>query len=181
MRTLFRIAIAAAVIAVACFIGLGRTGLGPTVGDQGRAPEFGGIDQWLNSPPLTMESLRGKVVLIDFWTYSCGNCINTLPYLKQWHEKYKDQGLVIVGVHTPEFPFEKSTGNLKEALKRYDIRYPVAQDNGYAMWSAYRNQYWPATYLIDANGHIVYQHYGEGSYDETEATIRKLLAERPHA
>ncbi len=178
MRTLLRTAMAAAGIAAIYLVGTGANALQPTVGDQGRAPEFTGIHQWLNSPPLSMAELRGKVVLVDFWTYSCSNCINTLPYVKQWHEKYKDQGLVVVGVHTPEFPFEKSTDNVKAAIKRFDIRYPVAQDNAYATWSAFRNQYWPATYLIDANGRIVYQHYGEGRYEETEAAIRKLLAQR---
>ncbi len=151
---------------------------GPVVADLGKAPEFTGIDHWLNSPPLSMRELRGKVVLVDFWTYSCINCINTLPYVKQWHEKYKDQGLVVVGVHTPEFAFEKSTANVQEAIKRFGIGYPVAQDNAYATWSAFRNQYWPATYLIDAQGRIVYHHYGEGNYAETEAVIQKLLAQR---
>lgn len=165
-------------IAAAGIAAFGQRGLAPTVGDQGRAPEFAGIHQWLNSPPLSMEGLRGKVVLVDFWTYACGNCINTLPYVKQWHHKYKDQGLVVVGVHTPEFPFERSTANVQAAIRRFDIRYPVALDNGYATWSAFGNQYWPALYLIDANGGIVYKHYGEGSYAETEDTIRKLLTQR---
>ncbi|MGY2490750.1 thioredoxin family protein [Cupriavidus sp. CP313] len=178
MRTLLRTAMVAAGIAAIYFIGTGANALRPSVGDQGGAPEFAGINQWLNSPPLSMDALRGKVVLVDFWTYSCINCINTLPYVKQWHEKYKDQGLVVVGVHTPEYPFEKSTDNVQAALKRFDIRYPVAQDNAYATWSAFRNQYWPAKYLIDANGRIVYQHFGEGGYAETEAAIRKLLADR---
>jgi thiol-disulfide isomerase/thioredoxin len=142
-----------------------------------QAPEFSGIEKWLNTEPLTMQQLRGKVVLVDFWTFDCINCINTLPHVKSWHDKYKDQGLVIVGVHTPEFPFERSTDNVKAALKRFDIRYPVAQDNRYATWSAYNNQYWPATYLIDKKGQIVYTHFGEGKYQETEATIRTLLAQ----
>lgn len=113
------------------------------------APEFTGIQTWLNSEPRTLASLRGKVVLVDFWTYTCINCINTLPYVKQWHQKYKDQGLVVVGVHTPEFPFERTTKNVADAIKRFGIEYPVAQDNDYKTWDAYRNQYWPAFYLID--------------------------------
>lgn len=147
------------------------------LGNKGQAPEFTGIEKWLNSEPLTMEQLRGKVVLVDFWTFDCINCINTLPYVKSWHDKYKDQGLVIVGVHTPEFLHERSTDNVKAALKRFDIRYPVAQDNRYATWSAYSNRYWPATYLINKKGQIVYKHFGEGRYKETEAQIRALLAE----
>lgn len=179
MRTFIRAAMAAAVlIAIYVFSTGFSASSGPAVADQGKAPEFTNINQWLNSPPLSMRELRGKVVLVDFWTYSCINCINTLPYVKQWHEKYKDQGLVVVGVHTPEFAFEKSTANVQEAIKRFGIRYPVAQDNAYATWSAFRNQYWPATYLIDAQGRIVYHHYGEGNYAETEAVIQKLLAQR---
>nr|WP_315598294.1 thioredoxin family protein [uncultured Cupriavidus sp.] len=177
-RTLLRAVLAAIGIAVVYNLATSAIAESPKVGDQGVAPEFVGINNWLNSAPLSMQDLRGKVVLVDFWTYACGNCVNTLPYVKQWYDKYKDQGLVVVGVHTPEFPFEKSTANVQAALKRFDIRYPVAQDNAYGTWSAYRNQYWPALYLIDANGRIVYQHYGEGRYAETEAAIKKLLAER---
>jgi len=142
------------------------------------APEFTGIDKWLNSEPLSMKQLKGKVVLVDFWTYTCINCINTLPYVKSWHQKYKDQGLVVVGVHTPEFPFERNTDNVKTAMKRFDIQYPVAQDNRYATWSAYNNRYWPAVYLIDKKGNVVYSHFGEGQYAETEATIKSLLAQK---
>ena len=141
------------------------------------APAFTGIAKWHNSAPLSMEQLRGKVVLVDFWTYTCINCIRTLPYVRTWYDKYKDQGLVVVGVHTPEYPVERSSANVAAALKRFDIRYPVAQDNSYATWEAYGNQYWPATYLIDKQGKIVYTHFGEGQYDVTEATIRKLLAQ----
>ncbi|MGO4326409.1 thioredoxin family protein [Cupriavidus sp. 2TAF22] len=150
----------------------------PAPASHGMAPEFTGIERWLNSEPLSISSLRGKVVLVDFWTYSCINCIHTLPYVKQWHEKYRDQGLVVVGVHTPEFASERSTANVQDALKRFGIKYPVAQDNAYATWGAYGNQYWPALYLIDASGKIVYQHFGEGNYKETEATIERLLSER---
>lgn len=141
------------------------------------APEFAGIQQWLNSEPLTMKSLRGKVVLVDFWTYTCINCIRTLPYVTGWHRKYKDKGLVVVGVHTPEFPFERSTDNVRKAIGRFGIQYPVAQDNSYATWEAYRNQYWPAVYLIDKQGRVVYSHFGEGRYEETEAAIQRLLAQ----
>lgn len=140
-----------------------------------KAPEFVGINQWLNSEPLTMEQLKGKVVLIDFWTYSCINCIRTLPYVTGWYEKYKDKGLVIIGVHTPEFAFEKETKNVEDALKRFNITYPVAQDNNYATWSAYDNHYWPAHYLIDQEGNIVDTHFGEGAYEETEKKIQQLL------
>lgn len=142
------------------------------------APEFTGINQWLNGDPLTLQKLRGKVVLVDFWTYTCINCINTLPYVKAWNEKYKDQGLTVIGVHTPEYPFERNTDNVKTAIKRFGITYPVAQDNDYATWNAYSNQYWPAFYLIDKSGHVVYTHFGEGDYDKTEAAIRALLAQK---
>ena len=146
-------------------------------GTPSQAPEFTGIEKWLNSEPLSMQKLRGKVVLVDFWTYTCINCINTLPYVKQWNQKYKDQGLVVVGVHTPEFPFERTTRNVADAIKRFGIEYPVAQDNQYKTWDAYRNQYWPAFYLIDKGGNIVYRHFGEGRYAETEAEIQRLLAQ----
>jgi thiol-disulfide isomerase/thioredoxin len=148
-----------------------------TLQDRGPAPAFKGIDKWLNSDPLSIEKLRGKVVLVDFWTYTCINCLNTLPYVKQWHAKYKDQGLTVIGVHTPEYPFERSTANVVDANQRLGITYPVAQDNRYATWSAYHNRYWPAVYLIDKKGRIVYTHFGEGGYAETEAAIRTLLAQ----
>jgi thiol-disulfide isomerase/thioredoxin len=117
-------------------------------------------------------------VLVDFWTYTCINCINTLPYVRSWNQKYKDQGLTVVGVHTPEYPFERSTGNVKTAIKRFGITYPVAQDNRYATWSAYNNQYGPAIYLIDKKGPVVYSRFGEGAYAETEAKIQALLAQK---
>jgi cytochrome c biogenesis protein CcdA/thiol-disulfide isomerase/thioredoxin len=141
----------------------------------GPAPEFVGIEKWLNSDSLTMEQLKGKVVLIDFWTYSCINCIRTLPYVTKWYDTYKDKGLVVVGVHTPEFAFEKVTSNVETAIKRFNINYPVAQDNNYATWNAYNNRYWPAEYLVDQNGNLVYYHFGEGNYDHTENLIRQLL------
>lgn len=142
---------------------------------QNKAPEFTGITHWLNSDPLTLEKLKGKVVLIDFWTYSCINCIRTLPYVTALYEKYKDQGLVIIGVHTPEFAFEKDTNNVTDALKRFNITYPVAQDNEYGTWNAYDNHYWPAHYLIDQSGNIVYTHFGEGEYEKMEENIKTLL------
>lgn len=141
----------------------------------GKAPEFSGISAWLNSNPLTMAELKGKVVLVDFWTYSCINCIRTLPYVTRWYDTYRDQGFVVVGVHTPEFDFEKDTGNVQDAISRFNIHYPVAQDNNYGTWNAYSNQYWPAEYLINQQGDIVYTHFGEGEYDHTENAIRELL------
>jgi thiol-disulfide isomerase/thioredoxin len=148
----------------------------PPLVDYGPAPAFSGIEKWLNSTSLEMGQLRGKVVLVDFWTYSCINCLRTLPYVTKWHEKYKDRGLVVVGVHTPEYAFEKSTENVQTAIRYYGIHYAVAQDNRYATWKAYDNQYWPALYLIDRKGRIVYKHFGEGDYEKTEEAIRSLLA-----
>lgn len=141
------------------------------------APTFTGIDKWLNSEPLSMDKLRGRVVLVDFWTYSCINCIRTLPHVKKWHDTYKNKGLVVVGVHTPEYAFERNTSNVQAAVSRLGITYPVAQDNQYATWKAYNNRYWPAVYLIDKAGKVVYSHFGEGKYEETESVIRRLLAQ----
>lgn len=144
----------------------------------GSAPEFVGITKWLNvDKPLTMADLRGKVILIDFWTYTCINCIRTLPHVTAWYDKYRDQGFVVIGVHTPEFEFEKDTQNVTAAIKQFGIHYPVAQDNNYGTWNAYGNQYWPAEYLIDAKGNIRHTHFGEGQYEETETTIQQLLTE----
>ena len=142
---------------------------------QRAAPNFVGISNWLNSGPLSIGDLRGKVVLVDFWTYGCINCANTLPHVTRLYDTYKDRGLVVVGVHTPEFPFEKVTSNVQTAIKRHGIKYPVAQDDDYATWNAYHNQYWPAQYIIDGNGTIVFEHAGEGQYDEIERAIQKLL------
>jgi cytochrome c biogenesis protein CcdA/thiol-disulfide isomerase/thioredoxin len=139
------------------------------------APDFAGIEAWINSEPLTMQKLRGKVVLVDFWTYSCINCVRTLPYITSWDKKYRDQGLVIVGVHAPEFEFEKNIDNIKTAVGKYGIQYPVAVDNRLATWVDFKNQYWPAHYLIDRQGNVVYTHFGEGKYDVTENNIRYLL------
>ncbi len=143
----------------------------------GTMPEFTQVTTWLNSPPLTKESLRGKVVLIDFWTYSCINCIRTLPTVTRWDEKYHDQGLLIVGVHTPEFQFEKEVKNIQSAISRHQIKYPVAVDNDYGTWKAYRNQFWPAKYLIDAEGKLRLTHFGEGDEDEFERAIQSVLME----
>jgi cytochrome c biogenesis protein CcdA/thiol-disulfide isomerase/thioredoxin len=147
------------------------------VAEARKAPPLMGATQWLNSPPLNDESLRGKVVLVDFWTYSCINCLRTLPYLKAWDEKYRAQGLVIIGVHAPEFAFEKDLNNVEKAVRDLGIKYPVAIDNQYAIWNAYQNEYWPAHYLIDAQGRIRHQHFGEGAYQETEQMIQSLLKE----
>ena len=141
------------------------------------APEFAGTQEWINSDPITMESLRGKVVLIDFWTYTCVNCIRTLPFLQEWHNRYADEGLVIVGVHTPEFEFEKLYDNVVEATKDEGVVWPVVQDNEFSVWRSYSNRYWPAKYLIDQTGEVRYTHFGEGKYAETEEWIRSLLLE----
>lgn len=145
--------------------------------DEGPAPSLGGAIQWLNSPPLTLQALRGKVVLVDFWTYSCINCLRTLPYIRAWADKYKDKGLVVIGVHSPEFAFERDVANVRQAMARLGITYPVAIDNNYAIWRAYQNQYWPADYFIDARGHLRYQQFGEGDYDTAERVIQQLLRE----
>ncbi len=142
------------------------------------APEFSGINAWINSDPLTLGQLKGKVVLVDFWTYSCINCIRNNPYLEKWYETYKDQGFVIVGVHAPEFSFEKVLANVQQGVKDQHITYPVALDNNLDTWNAYHNQYWPAGYLIDANGKVRRVHYGEGNYKESEDAIRALLQEK---
>ena len=142
---------------------------------EGTAPNFAGISNWFNSAPLNIADLRGKVVLVDFWTYGCVNCVNTLPHVTELYAKYKDRGLVVVGIHTPEFPFERSAANVQAALKRHGITYPVAQDNDSQTWDAYRNQYWPAQYIVDQSGKIVFHHDGEGRYDEIDRTIARLL------
>jgi cytochrome c biogenesis protein CcdA/thiol-disulfide isomerase/thioredoxin len=149
----------------------------------GSAPEFIGNQEWFNTPggrPLSLRELRGQVVLVDFWTYTCINCIRTLPYLKAWDERYGKDGLRIVGVHTPEFPFERDAANVADAIDQNGLGYAVAQDNDYATWNAYGNEYWPAKYLIDAEGRVRYTHFGEGEYEETEKAIRELLAEAGH-
>lgn len=149
--------------------------VGGSVGDL--APEFVGIANWINSKPLTMSELRGKVVLVDVWTYTCVNCIRTFPYLKEWYARYADHGLVIIGLHAPEFDFEKDTANVKAAAEKNGLVWPIAQDNDMATWHAYDNRYWPAKYLIDKDGVVRYTHFGEGAYADTEASIRELLEE----
>lgn len=149
----------------------------PVVGS--KAPEFVGIVNWINSPPLSLMELKGKIVLVDFWTYSCINCLRTLPYIEKWYSDYKNLGFVVIGVHTPEFEFEKDPQNVAEAAARLGVKYPIAQDNDYKTWNAYHNNYWPAHYLIDQNGIIRMIHFGEGGYVETENEIRKLLGLSP--
>ncbi|MGE0799478.1 MAG: cytochrome c biogenesis protein DipZ [Lautropia sp.] len=156
--------------------GAGRTGAA-ALPDEGAAPSLDGATEWLNSEPLTGAQLRGKVVLVDFWTYSCINCLRALPYVKAWAEKYRDQGLVVIGVHAPEFAFERDPSNVRKAVKNLAIGYPVAIDNRYAIWRAFRNQYWPAHYFIDAQGRIRHHHFGEGEYAESERVIQQLLGE----
>ncbi|MCU1773179.1 cytochrome c biogenesis protein DipZ [Pseudomonas sp. 13B_3.2_Bac1] len=144
---------------------------------EGQLPPLTGAVQWLNSPPLDAQALKGKVVLVDFWTYSCINCLRTLPYVKAWAEKYRDQGLVVIGVHAPEFAFERDVGNVTKAMKELGINYPVAIDNDYKIWRAFNNEYWPAHYFADAQGRIRYHHFGEGDYAESERVIQQLLRE----
>ncbi|MGG2023517.1 cytochrome c biogenesis protein DipZ [Pseudomonas sp. S8] len=144
---------------------------------EGQLPPLTGAVQWLNSPPLDAQALKGKVVLVDFWTYSCINCLRTLPYVKAWAEKYRDQGLVVIGVHAPEFAFERDVGNVTKAMKELGINYPVAIDNDYKIWRAFNNEYWPAHYFADAQGRIRYHHFGEGEYAESERVIQQLLRE----
>ena len=159
-----------------------RAGSEGTLTDYGVAPEFEGLGAWINSNPLTLKGLRGRVVLIDFWTYSCINCLRTLPYVRDWDARYRAAGLTIVGVHSPEFAFERVESNVRENVKKLKIRYPVAMDNDYGTWQAWSNQYWPAKYLIDRKGHVRYYHFGEGEYAKTEEAIRTLLgADAPPA
>lgn len=144
---------------------------------QGAMPSLNGAVQWLNSPALTNESLKGKVVLVDFWTFDCINCKHTLPYVKDWAKKYEKDGLVVIGVHTPEYGFERIIDNVKDKVKEYGITYPVAIDNNYAIWRNFENQYWPAHYLVDAKGQVRFTHFGEGRYDAQEKMIQQLLEE----
>jgi cytochrome c biogenesis protein CcdA/thiol-disulfide isomerase/thioredoxin len=148
------------------------------LGHEGPFPSLNGAVAWLNSPPLTREQLKGKVVLIDFWTYSCINCLRAIPYVEAWSDKYKNDGLVVIGVHTPEFAFEKDPANVAKSLADLKITYPVAIDSKYAIWNAFHNEYWPAHYFIDAQGQIRYHHFGEGKYDESEEVIQQLLREK---
>ncbi|WP_434563453.1 cytochrome c biogenesis protein DipZ [Pseudomonas sp. Z4-20] len=149
----------------------------PDLESQGAMPSLDGAVQWLNSPPLDREALRGKVVLVDFWTYDCINCQHTLPYVNGWAKKYEKDGLVVIGVHTPEYGYEKIIANVRDQVRKLDIQYPVAIDNQYAIWRAFNNQYWPAHYFIDAKGQVRYSHFGEGRYGEQEQVIQQLLQE----
>jgi thiol-disulfide isomerase/thioredoxin len=142
---------------------------------EGHLPGLDGATGWLNSPPLTPEELRGKVVLVDFWTYTCINWLRTLGYVRAWHEKYKDQGLVVIGVHTPEFPFERDVDNVREAVADMNVEYPVALDPDYEVWEAFANRYWPAVYIADVEGRIRHHHFGEGGYEECERVVQRLL------
>lgn len=169
MKSYFSIVALAILVMASCSKGVGMEGV--------RAPEIRVKSEkfWINSEPLTMKELRGKVVLIDIWDYTCVNCIRTLPYIKAWHDKYADKGLVIIGVHAPEFEFARDRANVEKAVKDFDIRYPVVMDNDYEIWTSYANMYWPRKYLIDKDGYIRYDHVGEGGYEETERKIQELL------
>ena len=149
----------------------------PALADEGPLPDLGGAIAWLNSVPLNRKSLRGKVVLVDIWTYSCINSLRQLPYMKSWAAKYKDAGLVVIGVHAPEFGFEKERANVENAVRELKLAYPVAIDSNHAIWQAFNNEYWPADYFIDGKGRIRYHHFGEGEYVETERVIQELLRE----
>ena len=144
---------------------------------ESRLPGFDGAAGWLNSPPLTPKGLRGKVVLVDFWTYTCINWLRTLPYVRAWSEKYRDKGLVVIGVHSPEFSFEKNINNVRWAVKEMRVDYPVAVDSEHVIWRDFKNQYWPALYFIDAQGRVRHHHFGEGAYEQSEMVIQELLAE----
>uniref|UniRef100_UPI00286BD8CE thioredoxin family protein n=1 Tax=Sphingomonas sp. TaxID=28214 RepID=UPI00286BD8CE len=151
------------------------------LGVEGTLPPLDGLGPWINSAPLTRESLRGKVVVIDFWTYSCINCLRSIPYVRAWYQQYAKDGLVVIGVHAPEFAFERNPDNVRQAVKDLGIRYPVALDNDYKLWRALNNHYWPAHYFIDAKGRVRFHHFGEGGYEESERVIRQLLAEAGRA
>jgi thiol-disulfide isomerase/thioredoxin len=167
-------AIEAATVAALSTLG---TSARPALADEGRMPDLGGAIGWLNSAPLTSKSLRGKVVLVDFWTYTCINSLRPLPYVKAWADKYKDAGLVVIGVHTPEFSFEKERANVQDAVRDLKVTYPVAIDSDYRIWKAFNNEYWPALYFIDAKGRIRHHYFGEGQYVEAERVLQELLKE----
>ncbi|TDF84324.1 thioredoxin family protein [Pseudomonas sp. H9] len=173
------VGIATATVIAAAALALGRGLLaGPdTLQSLGPMPALSGAVQWLNSPPLDREALKGKVVLVDFWTYDCINCRRSLPYVNTWAKRYADQGLVVVGVHTPEYDYENKVENVRDQVAKLDIKYPVAIDNRYAIWNAFGNQFWPAHYFVDARGQVRYVHFGEGAYDTQEQVIQQLLAE----
>src|ERR1700744_1118417 len=150
----------------------------PSIVGSSPLPGLSGATGWINSPPLTAKQLRGKVVLVDFWTYSCINCLRAVPYVRAWADKYKDSGLVVIGVHTPEFNFEGQMPNVEKAVKKFGITYPIALDSNQAIWNSFHNEYWPAHYFIDAKGKVRFEHFGEGNYDQSEQWIRQLLQER---
>jgi len=175
--SLIRVGVLLAVPAIVLWIVATSYFGGPSGLSGTKAAEFQGIHHWLNSPPLTLAGLRGKVVLVDFWTYTCVNCIRTFPYINDWHSRYAADGLVIVGMHSPEFEFEKITENVAASAQEAGLAHPIAQDNDFATWNAYGNRFWPAKYLIDQDGVIRYTHFGEGKYRETEEKIRELLEE----
>jgi thiol-disulfide isomerase/thioredoxin len=178
----FRIAAAAAVIGaalVASWPGAWTAANAQGVTTTAPAPNLTGATRWLNSPPLSLDQLHGKVVLVEFWARECINCIHVLPHTKALHDKYAKDGLVVVGVHTPEYDEERDLASLQKALHQFQIDWPVAVDNDHRIWNAYGNQYWPAIYLIDRNGRLVYSHFGEGNYDETESRVRQLLEQAP--
>src|SRR3979409_171657 len=149
----------------------------PQLAIEGKLPSLGGATEWLNSQPLTASGLRGKVVLIDFWTYSCINWLRSLPYVRAWAEKYKEQGLVVIGVHSPEFAFEKNVDNVRRAAKDMRVNYPIAIDSDFAIWRALKNEYWPALYIVDAQGRVRHHQFGEGEYEQSERIIQQLLSE----
>jgi thiol-disulfide isomerase/thioredoxin len=148
-----------------------------TLPDLGAAPELRGITEWINSPPLTLKALRGTVVLVHFWTFDCINCQNVQPYVKDWYAKYREQGFTVIGVHTPELDVERHIVNVREAVKRKGVEFPVAFDPSYATWNAYGNHYWPAFYFVDKRGRVRHAHFGEGEYERSEQVIRELIAE----
>jgi thiol-disulfide isomerase/thioredoxin len=149
----------------------------PDISSKGEMPSLSGAVEWLNSSALSKESLKGKVVLVDFWTFDCINCQRSIPYVNEWAKKYEKDGLVVIGVHTPEYPYERVIDNVRKNVEKLDLGYPIAIDNNYAIWRAFGNQYWPAHYIIDAQGQIRYTHFGEGSYDTQEQVIQQLLDE----
>ena len=177
MRSLIIVLAALPAIVAATFAvpSAGGTGALPALADEGRMPDLGGATSWLNSAPLTTQSLRGKVVLVDFWTYTCINSLRPLPYVKAWADKYKDAGLVVIGVHTPEFSFEKERANVQDAVRDLKVAYPVAIDSDHRIWEAFHNEYWPALYFIDAKGRIRHHYFGEGQYVEAERVLQELL------
>ncbi len=149
----------------------------PPLPVEGQLPDLSGATAWLNSEPLSAQALRGKVVLIDFWTFACVNCQRALPYVRAWADKYRDQGLIVIGVHSPEFAFERNVDNVKLAANELGLRFPIAIDNRFAIWRSFSNRYWPAHYFVDAQGRIRFHHFGEGEYEKSEQVIRQLLEE----